>query len=135
MDAVAEGAFVMGFYFRNPIEERGVAGITGNCAADLRLCFRICKKPFFSQRRSYTLLKCDASFGCPSRIHSRTNVAPSLHLKLAGDKCASYTSKLFIYTTQNLISITIMISIGFTTLSLPLCHSITFDVFLRNLQW
>ena len=29
MDSAAEGAFVMGFYFRNPVEERGVAGITG----------------------------------------------------------------------------------------------------------
>ena len=29
MDAAAEGAFVMGFHFRNPVEERGVAGITG----------------------------------------------------------------------------------------------------------
>ena len=30
MDLAAEGAFVIGFFFRNPTIERGVAGITGN---------------------------------------------------------------------------------------------------------
>ena len=30
MEQAAEGAFLLGFYFRNPEEERGLAGITGN---------------------------------------------------------------------------------------------------------
>ena len=40
----------------------------------------------------------------------------------------TWPQRIHIYfTTQNLISITIMISIGFTALSLLPCHSITFD--------
>ena len=41
-------------------------------------------------------------------------------------------------TTQTLISITIKICIELSALSLPICHSITFYVFLqiqRNVQW
>ena len=31
MDQVAEGSFVNGFFYRNPIEERGIANMTGGC--------------------------------------------------------------------------------------------------------
>ena len=34
-------------------ENEGADQLHSNCAADLRLCFRICKKPVFSQRGSY----------------------------------------------------------------------------------
>ena len=35
-------------------ENKGVDQLRGYREADLRLCFRICKKPVFSQRGSYT---------------------------------------------------------------------------------
>ena len=34
-------------------EDKGADQLRSNCAADLRLCFRICKKPFFLRRGSY----------------------------------------------------------------------------------
>ena len=43
----------------------------------------------------------------------------------------TFVGTISIYTTQNLINTTIMFSIWFTALSIPLCHSITFDVCLR----
>ena len=36
-------------------ENKGADQLCGYCEADLRLCFRICKKPFFSKRGSYLL--------------------------------------------------------------------------------
>ena len=30
MEEAADGAFVLGFYYRNPVIERGIAGLTGN---------------------------------------------------------------------------------------------------------
>ena len=42
-----------GLYYMYPhIENKGADQLRSNCAADLRLCFRICKKPVFSQRGS-----------------------------------------------------------------------------------
>ena len=34
-------------------ENKGADQLRSYCAADLRLCLRICKKPVFSQRGSY----------------------------------------------------------------------------------
>ena len=34
-------------------ENKGAEQLRSYCAADLRLCFRICKKPVFSQRGSF----------------------------------------------------------------------------------
>ena len=34
-------------------ENKGADQLRSHCAADLRLCFRICKKPVFSQRGSF----------------------------------------------------------------------------------
>ena len=34
-------------------ENKGADQLRGYCEADLRLCFRICKKPVFSRRGSY----------------------------------------------------------------------------------
>ena len=36
-------------------ENKGADQLRSYCAADLRLCFRICKKPVFSQRGSFYL--------------------------------------------------------------------------------
>ena len=35
------------------IENKGADQLRGYCEADLRLCFRICKKPVFSRHGSY----------------------------------------------------------------------------------
>ena len=42
---------VEGLYYPY-IENKGADQLRSYCAADLRLCFRICKKPFFSPRGS-----------------------------------------------------------------------------------
>ena len=36
-------------------ENKGADQLRSYCAADLRLCFRICKKPVFSQRGSFVV--------------------------------------------------------------------------------
>ena len=38
-------------------ENKGADQLRSYCAADLRLCFRICKKPVFSERGSFELLR------------------------------------------------------------------------------
>ena len=35
-------------------ENKGADQLRGYCEADLRLCFRICQKPVFSRRGSYS---------------------------------------------------------------------------------
>ena len=44
---------VEGFYYLCS-ENKGAYQLCGYCTADLRLCFRICQKPVFSRRGSYT---------------------------------------------------------------------------------
>ena len=44
------------FSFYPYSENKGADQLCGYCEADLRLCFRICKKPVFSQRGSNVLL-------------------------------------------------------------------------------
>ena len=39
-------------------ENKGADQLRGNCEADLRLCFRICKTPVFSQRGSNVYYPC-----------------------------------------------------------------------------
>ena len=36
-------------------ENKGADQLRSYCAADLRLCFRICKNPVFSQQGSYSI--------------------------------------------------------------------------------
>ena len=43
-------------------ENKGADQLRSYCAADLRLYFRICKKPVFSQRGSYNIDTCVSSY-------------------------------------------------------------------------
>ena len=43
-------------------ENKGADQLCGYREADLRLCFRICKKPVFSQRGSYVKYSTGAGF-------------------------------------------------------------------------
>ena len=45
-------------------ENKGADQLRSYCAADLRLCFRICKKPVFSQRGSFVIAWCTCLFEC-----------------------------------------------------------------------
>ena len=42
-------------------ENKGADQLRGHREADLRLCFRICKKPVFSRRGSYAIIFCNSS--------------------------------------------------------------------------
>ena len=51
-DPFAHACWVEGLYYPSS-ENKGADQLRGNREADLRLCFRICKKAVFSQRGSY----------------------------------------------------------------------------------
>ena len=48
-------------------ENKGADQLHGYREADLRLCFRICKNPFFSRRGSYDI-DCKIEFQAPVQI-------------------------------------------------------------------
>ena len=64
---------VKGLYY--PCSEiKGADQLRGHCEADLRLCFRICKKPVLSRRGSYNLKRAKYN-----DIYSGTNLKMKNH--------------------------------------------------------
>ena len=57
MNQAADGAFVIGFYYRNPLPERGIAGITGNPFTDPSILASL-----LSSRLSYLKFQSSVTF-------------------------------------------------------------------------
>ena len=75
--------YVEGLYFPGS-ENKGADQLRGYCKADLRLCFRICKKPVFSQGGSYSII---------SLVSISEILDTSYCLKLCSHFCAQASQK------------------------------------------